>query len=103
ITQIKKIDITYTTMNGPKELREWSSTDRLPGGFAEWLKDIVTEQEAKKGFRKIAEELGVAPSILSRWIAGMGPLSQNDIRMLASKLGPVVYTFLGIPRPDDTE
>ena len=87
-------------MTASKELREWSSTERLPEGFAEWLKDIVTEQEAKKGFRKIAEELGVAPSILSRWIAGMGPLNQNDIRLLTSYFGPVVYTFLGFPSPD---
>lgn len=92
-------------MTASKEFREWSSTDRLPAGFAEWLKDVVTEQETElyKSFRKIAEELDVNPNILSRWIAGMGPLSQNDIRMLASKLGPVVYTFLGIPRLDDTE
>lgn len=92
-------------MTASKELREWSSTERLPAGFAEWLKDVVTEQETElyKSFRKIAEELGVDPSLLSRWMAGKGPLSQNDIRMLASKLGPVVYTFLGIPRPDDTE
>ena len=88
-------------MTASKELREWSSTERLPEGFAEWFKDVVTEQatEQYKSFRKIAEELGVNPHILSRWMAGMGPLSQNDIRSLSSHLGPVVYTFLGLPRP----
>jgi len=50
-------------------------------------------------------EFGVNPSILSRWIAGMGPLTQADIRLLATKLSPVVYTFLGSPRPliDETQ
>jgi hypothetical protein len=81
-------------------LREWSSTDKLPGGFTVWLKEIVTEQEASKSYWKIAAELGVEPSLLSRWLAGMGPLSQNDIRVLSSNLSPVVYTFLGLPRPD---
>jgi len=83
-------------------LREWASRDKLPEGFKEWLKDIILEQEAEKGFRKIANELGVNPSILSRWMAGMGPLKQKNIRLLASKLGPVVYTFLGFPRPEYT-
>ena len=90
-------------MNASYSSREWSSTDKLPGGFTEWLKEIITEQEASKTYWKIAEELGVKPSLLSRWIAGMGPLSQNDIRLLSSNLGPVVYTFLGLPRPDFVE
>ena len=87
-------------MNTSHELREWSSTEELPRGFAEWLEEIVREQEEEKGFRKIADEFGIDPSILSRWLAGMGPLSQNDIRVLSSNLGPMVYTFLGLPRPD---
>jgi hypothetical protein len=90
-------------VNTSNELREWSSSDELPRGFAKWLNDVVREQEKEKGFRKTADEFGVAPSILSRWLAGMGPLNLNDIQKLAAKLGPVVYTFLGIPRPDDTE
>jgi len=50
-------------------------------------------------------ELGVNPSILSRWIAGMGSLTQADIGLLATKLSPIVYTFLGLPRPliDETQ
>ena len=87
-------------MNASYRFREWSSTDKLPEGFTEWLKEIVTEQEVLKSYWKIAEELGVDPSLLSRWLAGMGPLSQNDIRVFSSNLGPVVYTFLGLPRPD---
>jgi hypothetical protein len=90
-------------MDASKEIREWSSTEGLPRGFAEWLKDVVKEQEDEKGFRSIAEELGVNPSMLSRWIGGMGPLCHNDILNLASNLGPVVYSFLGIPRPNYSE
>lgn len=87
-------------MKASNGFREWSSAEELPRGFAEWLKDVVKEQEAEKGFRSIAEELGVNPAMLSRWIGGMGPLTQNDILNLAANLGPVVYTFLGIPHPN---
>ena len=89
-------------MNAPNWLREWSSRDNLPEGFADWLKEVIGEQEIEegRGFSRIAEELGVQASILSRWIGGMGPISQNDIHNLASKLGSVVYTYLHIPRPD---
>lgn len=87
-------------MKASNGYREWSSAEKLPDWFAEWLKDIVKEQEDEKGFRKIADELGVKPSILSRWIAGWGPLNQQNILSLSSKLGPVVYTFLGLSRPD---
>jgi hypothetical protein len=69
------------------------------------LKEIVSIQEVEqnKSFKTIAGELGVDPSLLSRWIAGKGPLIQNDILSLASNLSPVVYTFLGISRPEDTD
>ena len=50
-------------MNALYRSREWLSTEELPKRFTEWLKDIVTEQEALKGFRKIAEELGVNPAL----------------------------------------
>ena len=74
------------------QFKEWSSKEILPRGFTEWLKDIIREYEInqKKGFRYIASELGVNPSMLSRWITGMGPMTQNDIQLLASNLSPVV-------------
>jgi plasmid maintenance system antidote protein VapI len=90
-------------MNDPYRFREWSSTDKLPKGFTEWLKEIVAEREVSESYWKIARALGVNPSLLSRWIAGTGPLSQDEIRKLSSELGPVVYTFLGLPRPDYNE
>ena len=90
-----------------KQTKEWSSNEMLPRGFFEWLKETIRESETKhnKEFRQIAAELGVRPSILSRWIGGMGPMTHTDIRLLASNLSPVVYTFLGLPRPiiDETQ
>ena len=84
-----------------RQLKEWSSNENLPWGFTEWLKATIGESESKhkKEFRQIAAELGVKPSILSRWIGGMGPMTYTNIRSLACILSPVVYTFLGIPRP----
>lgn len=88
-----------------KPLKEWSSNEKLPRGFTEWLDDTIREYEItqKKAFKQIASELGVKPSNLSRWIAGVGPLTQIDIQMLATNLNPVVYTFLGLPRPTEDE
>ena len=90
-------------MSKQKSLREWSSTERLPEGFAKWLKEIITQQETehRKGFRQIATELGVDPALLSRWIAGAGPLNEESIRALVANLGPVVYIYLGMPRPNN--
>ena len=84
-----------------KKPKEWTSNEILPKGFTEWLKETIREYEInqKKDFRRIARELGVKPSILSRWIAGIGPMTLTNIRLLASNLSPVVYTFLGMPRP----
>jgi hypothetical protein len=82
--------------------KEWSSRDQLPKGFSKWLTEIIRTQEVEQSYRKIAEELGITPSKLSRWVAGWGPLNQQDIDCLALSLGPVVYAFLGIPRPDYT-
>ena len=90
-------------MSKQKSLREWSSTERLPEGFAKWLKEIITQQETehRKGFRQIATELGVDPALLSPWIAGAGPLNEESIRALVANLGPVVYIYLGMPRPNN--
>ena len=90
-------------MSEQTSLREWLSTEKLPEGFAKWLKGIITQQETKqrKGFRQSAAELGVDPALLSRWIAGAGPLNEESIRALVANLGPVVYIYLGMPRPNN--
>lgn len=81
--------------------REWASNDGLPSGFSEWLRETVREYEMvkKMAYRQIAAEFGVNPSILSRWISGMGPMTHTDIQLLASRLSPVVYAFLGLEPP----
>jgi hypothetical protein len=61
------------------------------------------EVKEKKEFRQIAIELGVNPSILSRWLGGQGPLTQTHIQSLASNLSPVVYSFLGLSRPKNED
>ena len=80
--------------------KEWKSNDYLPRGFTEWLNDVVKEylETDHLEFREIGAALGVNPSFLSRWLGGMGPLSQTDINLLALNLSPVVYTYLGLPR-----
>jgi hypothetical protein len=92
-------------MNDGKQGKEWSSSEELPRGFTNWLNDTVKEYQVieRKEFRQIGVDLGVNPSILSRWIVGKGPLNQQNIQVLASKLGTVVYTFLGLPRPMSDE
>lgn len=81
--------------------REWASNEGLPSGFTEWLRETVREYEVinKKAYRQIAAELGVNPSILTRWVSGMGPMTHTDIELLASRLSPVVYAFLGLEPP----
>ena len=59
------------TMHASKGFREWLLTEELPRGFTECLNDIVLEQEEKKCFI-ITGGIGVPPSILNRWIAGLG-------------------------------
>lgn len=81
-----------------KRIKDWSSNENLPRGFTDWLDITIREIETqqKKGFRQIVFEFGVKPANLSRWIGGLGPMTQTNIRLLAS---PAVYTFPGFPRP----
>lgn len=82
-------------------MKEWASNENLPRGFTEWFKEIIVEFEIeeKKEFRQIADEIGVNPAILSRWLGGMGPMTQINVQSLATNITPAVYTFLGIPNP----
>ena len=82
---------------------EWQVNDQLPGAFVAWLQETITEKAMKerKGFMQIAGELNVDAALLSRWLAGMGPLTQEHIENLAKNLSPAVYTVLGHIRPDN--
>jgi len=86
------------------EIREWSSTEKLPAPFVEWLKFVIRMSGAAEGkpFFHIADDLGVLPSLLSRWVAGMGPLTQANIQTLATNISPVVYIALGMKQPSDS-
>jgi hypothetical protein len=87
------------TMDGTVGLKEWTSREQLPGGFVEWLNFIVRilAVEQGKDFVRIANDLGISPRLLSRWLAGKGPLTQENIDALAENLGHSVFTTLGLP------
>ena len=87
-------------MNGSKE---WSTNEDLPKAFVVWIKDRIVEQwvRQKKGVVQIASEIGVKPSLLSRWMGGKGPLKQSDIRVLADYFDKGIYTLLGVKRPNN--
>ena len=86
--------------HGPKE---WKSTEKLPEAFVNWLQETITEKamQEKKGFMQIADQLGIEPALLSRWLAGMRPLTQDHIRTLATNLSQAGYTVLGLKRPNN--
>lgn len=93
-----------SAMNNQGGLRNWASKERLPRGFTSWLSDYVRDQEKSynKAFVQIAAELDVKASKLSRWIKGWGPMDRDDIHALADSLGPFAYSFLGLPRPNNS-
>ncbi len=79
--------------------KEWGISERIPGAFVSWINYYVNEKlKTRKLFIAIASDWEVNPSYLSRWMAGMGPLTEKDIRSLSNYLGPGTYTVLGIPR-----
>ena len=82
----------------------WSIKEKLPEAFTNWLRLKVFGQQIKQGkvFPLIAEELGVDPNKLSRWLGGMGPLDQRDVDALVKKYGWQVYSLLGLEIPDKT-
>ena len=81
--------------------KEWGISERLPNAFVELITEHVEkEQRSRKSFLYIAEELGIYSTNLSRWLAGMGPLSHQDIQCLASRLGNGIYIVLGIHKPE---
>jgi hypothetical protein len=59
-----------------------------------WFED--GECNWNKSFRHNAIELVVNPSFLSRWIAGVGPLTDIDVSILTTNLSTVVYPFLSL-------
>ncbi len=83
--------------------KEWKSNDVLPEAFVNWLNETITEKalQEKIGFMQIAGELNVDAALLSRWLAGMGPLTREHVHTLATTLGHGVYTVLGLKRPNN--
>lgn len=61
---------------------------------AEHLKWMVREGK-KKSQNDFAKWLGVASGSLSQWMNGMRLPSEENVHLLADKLGPKVYDILG--------
>ena len=90
-------------MDEQEELREWGLTEKLPVAFVKTLKYTINEKRKEgKSFMWAAHDFGSKPATLSRWVAGMGPLYEEDIRKLAVSIGILTYITLGFPMPDDT-
>ncbi len=85
-------------MDEQEELREWGLTEKLPAAFVKTLKYTINEKRKEgKSFMWAAHDFGAKPATLSRWVAGMGPLYEEDIRKLAVTIGPLIYITLGLP------
>ena len=64
------------------------------------LQDFEKEQGRRISLDSFAGNLGVSRPLVSYWLSGKTKPSAENIRILASKLGPEVYDILGLTRPD---
>ena len=79
---------------------EWKITDQLPGAFVEVINGYIRDQTRQKvSFFRIADSLGIPPSTISRWMAGMGPLTTEHLEKVSKKLGITIYLTVGLSRP----
>lgn len=71
--------------------------------ISSWLIDKFLDWQKQQGSLKTQDEfarfLGFEPSTVSMWINGKHNPDKNSVRQLATKLGPDIYDFFGIPRP----
>ena len=72
--------------------------------FEEWLNNKFFEWEMNQGERKniseFAEYLNVSPGALGHWMNGLRQPTGDNVERIAGKLGPQIYDFLGLARPD---
>jgi hypothetical protein len=84
------------------DCKEWKINDKLPEAFVNLIKEVITAQTKKgKYFIPIASDLGVNPATLSRWLAGCGPLTRDDIYALAAKISPIIFLTLDMRLPEN--
>jgi hypothetical protein len=82
--------------------KEWGISEELPGAFVNWMNKYVCEElEEDIAIQTIASDLGVKAAYLSRWLAGLGPLTESNIKSLVKIFGPFIYTLLWIQRPNN--
>ncbi len=84
-----------------RKMKEWKADEELPQSFVGLIQEAVKNNcfQRKAVFIQVACEWDINPSILSRWLAGLGPLNEEDILKLAKAIGPAVYPALGRVRP----
>jgi hypothetical protein len=89
-------------MAQPEECKVWKINDKLPEAFVNLIKEVVSEQtKMGKYFVRIASDLGVNPATFSRWLAGYGPLTRDDIYLLATKISPTIFLTLWMRLPEN--
>ena len=69
----------------------------LERSFLDWQ----YEQGERKTLSEFAAYLGISKGVLNNYFSGRRNPSEENIELLAKKLGDEVYDVLGIPRPDD--
>ena len=80
---------------------DWQISENIPEAFVGLIRKYVADQTRQRtSYHRIASELGVSPAILSRWLAGMGPLSEKNILGLSKIFGLSIYLTCGLKLPD---
>ena len=83
------------------EEKEWQISEKIPEAFVRVIREYVAEQSRQRtSYPRIAAELGISPAILSRWLAGMGPLREKNICKLSTIFGQSIYITCGLKLPD---
>jgi transcriptional regulator with XRE-family HTH domain len=73
-------------------------------GIKDWLNekfhDWETAQGRSQSYFAFARYLGVSQTALAGWISGTGEPTDEDLAVIAAKLGPGVYSAAGMRLPD---
>lgn len=64
--------------------------------YLEWQRGL----RQRKTVEEFAQFIGVSQAAVSFWMGGKRKPSGDNVKLLASKLGPEVYDVLGLEQPD---
>jgi hypothetical protein len=72
--------------------------------IAAWLNRAFIDFQAERGRRRtirdFSEYLDVDYSLLTKWLKGVAAPGNENVIILANKLGPEIYDLRGWPRPE---